>query len=244
MNRRSATRWSAAFLAVGATLALAPAAPAGAASVRTNDITAIQTRCEHAIDQRLTTLADLTERVGGAQHLSAEDRNELTAEIDHDTSGLSALRTTIAGESSPASLRHDCRAIVDDYRVYVLLAPKTHLVVGADAADAALDAFSSADASLSAAIEHARTNGTDPAKLADAQTKQQDMDAQAAHARGLVDPVDPVVPAVIVLTPADFNAGTAGPKLDTARQSLGDARTALAVARGDLDGAIHDLTRT
>ncbi|HEY7134940.1 MAG TPA: hypothetical protein VIB48_07735 [Acidimicrobiia bacterium] len=242
MNRRSATRWSAAaFLAAGATLALATAAPAGAAPVRTDELGAIQTRCERAIDQRLTTLGDLTERVGGAQHLSADDRGELTAEIDHDTSGLSALRTTIAGESTLASLRQDCRAIVDDYRVYVLLAPKTHLVVGADAADAALDAFSSADASLSAAIDRARTNGTDAAAIADAQAKQQDMNAQTTRARGLVDPI---VPAVIALTPADFNAGTAGPKLDSSRQSLRDARAALAAAKGDLDAAIHDLTRT
>jgi hypothetical protein len=242
MNRRSATRWSAAgFLAAGATLVLATAAPAGAAPVHTTDLTTIQIRCERAIDQRLTMLADLTERVGGAQHLSASDRNELTTEIDHDTSGLGALRTTIAGDSTVASLRQDCRAIVDDYRVYVLLAPKTHLVVGADAADAALDAFSSADASLSTAIEHARTNGTDPAKIADAQAKQQDMNTQTARARGLVDPI---VPSVIGLTPADFNAGTAGPKLDTARQSLRDARTALAAAKADLDAAIDDLTRT
>jgi hypothetical protein len=242
MNRRSATIWSAAaFVAAGAMLALTTAAPAGAAPVRTPDLSAIQTRCERAIDQRLTTLADLTERVGGAQHLSANDRNALTAEIDHDTSGLTALRTTIAGDSTVASLRQDCRAIVDDYRVYALLAPKTHLVVGADAADAALDAFSSADASLSAAIERAQTNGTDPAKVADAQSKQQDMNAQTARARGLVDPI---VPAVLGLTPADFNAGTAGPKLDTARQSLREARTALAAAKGDLDAAIHDLDRT
>jgi hypothetical protein len=241
MNRRFATRWSAAaFLAAGA-LAVATAAPASAAPVRTTDLTAIQTRCERAIDQRLTTLADLTQRGASEQHLSASDRNELSAEIDHDTSGLRALRTTIAGTSTLASLRQDCRAIVDDYRVYVLLAPKTHLVVGADAADAALDTFSSADASLSAAIEHAQTNGTDPAKIADAQAEQRDMNAQTARARGLVDPI---VPSVLGLTPADFNAGTAGRKLDTARQSLRDARTALAAAKADLDAAIHDLTHT
>src|SRR5207302_2527299 len=56
----------------------------------------------------------------------------LDSQLPSASSGLTALKSKIDGDTDAATLRSDCRSIVDDYRIYVLVSPKTREVLVAD----------------------------------------------------------------------------------------------------------------
>ena len=58
--------------------------------------------------------------------------------LSSDVSGLTALKTKVAGETTEAAVRADGKSMVDDYRVYILVAPKVHLTHALDVEGAAL----------------------------------------------------------------------------------------------------------
>src|SRR5439155_10089617 len=102
------------------------------AELRSDAISVLKARGDFEIDRRLRTLADLTRRVHDATHLTAADRDALTTQLAAETSGLTALKAKIDADTDLATLRADLRDIVTQYRVYLLMDPKVHLVIGAD----------------------------------------------------------------------------------------------------------------
>ncbi|GAA2036668.1 hypothetical protein GCM10009839_42060 [Catenulispora yoronensis] len=121
------TRLSAA--AVGALFAVGVAAlPAQAA---TTDSGAALTKAKAAVTEgltdRLSTLADLQTRLTAAKDVPDTARTTLSTLLSSDLSALTALKTKVAGETTVAAVRADGKSMVDDYRVYLLVAPKVHL---------------------------------------------------------------------------------------------------------------------
>lgn len=80
------------------------------------------------IDGRLSTIADLKARLAGFKDVSAANATTLSTLLDTDATKLAALKATVAGETTVAAVRADGKAMVDDYRIYLLVAPKVHLV--------------------------------------------------------------------------------------------------------------------
>jgi len=234
-------------LALGASLVLVPAgaaaaaspAPAGGpsgngqcapqASAANSGATVASLRafadCE--IDRRPSTLNTLANAVSGSKTLGS-DAGALSGEIAAEKSGLTTLRASVEAETSAKVLRADLEKIVSDYRVYALVVPQVNLTIAADAVLASQPKFSqlgTAVANRIAAASKAGKNTT--AAQADLAT----MNADVAAAMALVGPL----PAQLVpLTPAQYNAGTAGPILSAARTAIGRARDDLkaAVAAG------------
>ena len=186
------------------------------AELRSDAIGALKARGDFEIDRRLRTLADLSRRVHDATHLTADDRDALTTQLAAETSGLTALKAKIDADTDLATLRADLRDIVTQYRVYLLMDPKVHLVIGADRVLAAADAFDKVFAKLDG------KPGVDQAKLADAKAK-------VAEARKLAGAVPG---AVIPLQPPDYPGNR--PALLSARDSLRTARQDLRAARVDV----------
>src|SRR5205823_6265817 len=111
----------------------APRAAAGRrAELRADAMGALKARGDFEIDRRLRTLAYLSRRVHDATHLTADDSDALTTQLAAETSGLTALKAKIDADTDLATLRADLRDIVTQYRVYLLMDPKVHLVIGAD----------------------------------------------------------------------------------------------------------------
>ncbi len=79
------------------------------------------------VDKRLGTLNDLSTRLGGYKDLPSGDRATLSTLLNADISGLTALRAKVAGETTVEAVRADGKAMIDDFRVYLLVAPKVHL---------------------------------------------------------------------------------------------------------------------
>jgi hypothetical protein len=118
-----------------------------------------QVACDAAISRRLNDLGSVKGRVDVAAHVTAADRTALDAEIGAAVTGLTQLRGTIDADTTRAKLAGDCRLIVTNFRVYLVLIPKAHMVVAADRVDAAADALNRLAGRLHERITTARAKG-------------------------------------------------------------------------------------
>lgn len=211
------------------------AAPVGAA---TPGLDALRTKCTSGIDKRLDTLTKLDGQIAKATNLTESHRSALTEDVATTRSGLTALNTKIAGDTDRATLKTDCTAIVNDYRVYKLVVPTVHATIGTDRAAAAVVKFGEADALLTARIEALAANGATDTELAAARAAQASAKDKVAQASALATPVaDRVIP----LAPADVNAGSADSVLASAKEDLTKARELLTSAKADMKAAKQAL---
>jgi hypothetical protein len=181
--------------------------------------------CE--IARRFTTLDKLAARVAAAKVLTGAHASALSGDISSTRSGLTSLKATIDAETSLPALKLEVKRIATDYRVYVLVAPKVNLVIGADRVQATKPVFDKLNANLSARIAAARAAGKDTTA---AQAALDAMNAAAAQAISLTSPLPG---NLLPLTPAQWNAGTAGPVLNSSRAALVQARGLIQSARKD-----------
>jgi len=239
-------------LAVGATPVLAASAPgarAGTAPAGQAEQLTDRARCAGAwrtaaadptvanyqavglceIDRRLATIDRLGDAISGSRPLTDSHQAALQAILDDSAAGLRALRAEIEADTTLPELREDIGSIFEDFRIYVLVVRQVWLVVAADTVDAAVAALDETAADLAVLIERAEAGGQD---VTEAKAHLEAMEAAIAEAMA---GVDGVAEDVLPLTPADWNAGTAGPVLREARQAIADARadlrTAMAEAR-------------
>lgn len=172
--------------------------------------------CE--INRRFTTLTQLGSKVSGSKVLTSSDAAALTAEIGSTTSGLTALKATIDAETSIPALKADIVKIAADYRVYLLVVPQVNLVSGADFVLVAQTKFATVNTNLMARIAKAKAAGKDTTAA------QADLDKMNADVTAAVGLATPLPAALLPLTPAQYNGGTAGPVLNNARAALLKAR--------------------
>ncbi|HEV2343823.1 MAG TPA: hypothetical protein VGS97_07010 [Actinocrinis sp.] len=225
------TRLAAASLAASA-LAAAAALPAQAQTARaaatsgtgTAGLKAAQTLTTSRIDGRLETLRALSMVVNNATHLSTADRSTLGSLINSDISGLTSLRSKVAAESTVAAVRADATAMVDDYRVYMLVVPKVHLTNVFDIESAAATALQKVHDKLATRVAAAPGGGTSAEKSQLADMQAQIQAAQQADANR--------VATLLGIQPSP-NADAIHSALSPLAGDAKDARKALAQARDD-----------
>ncbi|MBF8289738.1 MAG: hypothetical protein HW391_706 [Chloroflexi bacterium] len=181
--------------------------------------------CE--IDRRLATIERLRSAVDDSRPLTNAHEAALEAILDRSAAGLRALRAEIEADTTVAELREDIASIFEDFRIYALVTRQVWLVIGADAVDATAAKLSTAAERLAGLIEQAAASGKD---VTEAQAHLAAMEAAIDEALATVDGV---AADVLPLTPADWNAGTAGPILRAARQAIADARADLRTAMSE-----------
>lgn len=183
--------------------------------------------CE--IDRRLATIDRLGNGIEIARALTDDHQAALQRILDSSAAGLRTLRAEIEADTTVAELRKDISRIFEDFRIYALVTPQVGLVIAADRVDSAGAALDDTAADLATLIARAEAAGKDvteaKAHLAAMQTA---IDKAVAG-------VDGVAGKILPLTPADWNAGRAGPIMREARQVIAgaraDLRTAMAEAR-------------
>lgn len=232
-------------VSTGAVAAVTTAAgPAGkgvcatqAAAARGTSITVAALRlfgdCE--INRRFTTLTDLSARITASKVMTSAHAATLQGEISSTRAGLTSLKATIDAETSIPALKADIVKIAADYRVYLLVAPQVNLVNGADGVVAAGSKFGDINTKLAARIAAAKAAGKDTTKA------QADLDAMNAAVTKAVGLATPLPAALLPLTPAQYNGGTAGPVLANARAALVQARDQLKAAVADAAACRNDL---
>lgn len=187
--------------------------------------------CE--IDRRLATLTQLDARVAAARSITQTHASQLRignavnpASYEAESAGLTSLKGVIDGETDVSVLRDDIRRIAEDYRVYLLVVPKTHLVAGADALAAAAAKLDDVAGRLGDLIERARARGKDVSQAA---ALLDDLKRTTGQASSLVSGL---ADALLPISPADYNAGPGKAALDTAT-SLNQGRELITDARQD-----------
>jgi hypothetical protein len=205
------------------------------AAVDRCDVATVKTHITAAIDRRLTTLGTLTTRTTDARGLTASDRSTLQSQLAAEKSGLTSLRSHVAADTDCASLRTDAKSVVETYRVYLLMAPKVHLVIAADSVTAIVNSTKLADAEarLQDGIDKRKGAGKD---MTQAQAQLDDMKAKVAAAQSAVASVSS---SVINLEPSGYPGNR--PAILAARDSVRAGRADLRAARADARAVIAAL---
>lgn len=241
-------------LAVVAALAAASALPAGAASPSPSPtassaapvlppgpcggtaagvLACIKQRASEAVSDREATLQAMTTYLNNASDVTPSDRSNLLGQISSDETGLDALNATIQSDTSVTQAHSDAMLIVTDYRVYLLEAPKVHLVIVADTEDSLESTLEGWLPKVQTAINN---SGASAAEKAAAQTALNDCTTSLAAAETASSGVSG---EVIDLQPTGYPGNK--PTLVSARGSVKTARTDLGDCRSDLKTIRSDL---
>lgn len=214
-----------AVVALAATLAVAVfgAAPAQAAT----DDAALARHIKQVtarIDLRLKALDKGDALLDRKKRLTDAHRSTLSALIDADRTGLTALRAKVAGETTVDAVKADATSMINDYRIFILVAPKLRLTAAADREAAAIDRLQKVHDKLAALVAKAKAAGhaTGSAE-ADLAAMQDSINKASTGLGGQVD-------ALLALQP--------GPDGDAIRASVAKIRGALGDVRTDLRAAV------
>ncbi len=184
----------------------------------------VQARVNVAVAHREVTISQLTAALASRTQVTDAHRATLTGLFTADSSGLQAVNATVHADTTCKQAVTDGRTVVTDYRVYMLLAPQTHLVAGSDTGTYGAGRLAAVEPKLQAGIDAI----TDPTKKAEAQAAYDDLVAQTTTA---TDDFAGVGDAVLALTPADMPAGQA--TLGTEQAKVTSGRAALIAALND-----------
>lgn len=209
-----------------------PVPPPGA-SANASRMSLLQAACEKAVSNRLTSITAARTAVQANAHLTASDRTTLLTQLGDESTGLGALGSKIAGDTTLTTLRTDCRNIVAEYHWYVIGEPKVHLTIAADDATAIVQKLNDLSTRLQADIDRAKQHGKDTTQA------QADLNAFNAAVTAGLNAASPVPAMVLPLGFANWAA--AQPVLQQARTDLGNARDDLRTARADAAKVLSDL---
>ena len=248
MKRLSMVRRIGALVVAGG-MVLSSASTAFAAGTATSTVTprpgisragstldGLKQACETAIDRRLTSLGDLQGKVSGSTYLPAGGRATLLGEIRAEHDGLAALRIKIAADTDRPTLVVDCKSIVGQYRVYLLMIPKAHLMIASDAAAVIGQKLTDVATKLQTDIDRAKSAGKD---TADAQQDLNNLKAAISAGTGASAPVDGILNFTLPLSPSEYAADQQNVK--TAKTDMATAHTDFVQAGKDAKQVVADL---
>ena len=193
---------------------------------------AIKERALAAIEVRLGQLDRLQTVVVNNSHITPEHQAKLTAELSRYEAGFESLARQIEAAGCD-ELPELIRRIVDEYRIFGLIVPKVHLVIGADTILDAVERAEGFYSKLQTYIERAEAAGFE---VGAAQTAWEDGKAQLAS---VYDYAEPVPGMVLPLTPEDWPE--AAEVLREARGMLQSAVGQMRAARASAQEVIEAL---
>jgi hypothetical protein len=118
------TRWTTMTVVLGVLAALAPTVaaqtqrPSGERSIED-----VKQRCINAIDDRLHRIDRLQNAVSSSRHVTARHEAVLEGQLAEAQAGLTRLKAQIRTEDNREELKGECKSIVEDFRIYVLVTP-------------------------------------------------------------------------------------------------------------------------
>jgi hypothetical protein len=203
-------------------------APTGGQALST-----IQAKAAAAIADRLTSLGTAIPSVTANQVITPADRSTLLATLNHDVAGLTALRATIAGDTTAKQAATDAATIYTTYRVYALALPQVRYAEAADdLTGGVLPKLVDAQTKLAALLA-----GADSAKNTPAvQATMTDLGTKITAATTLTAGLSGTV---LAYTPAQYDANHA--LLSAPRQSLAMAGTDVKAAQVDVTTVLDAL---
>lgn len=200
-----------------------------------SQFSAAQQKVETGLADRVTRLNTLLGDVQSAkQHLTSADQSALEHDISSvELPGIEALQPQAQSATTCAELKTVAHSMVYDYRVYVVMAPQTHLTIAADDAafvDAKLTAL---EPRVEQAIANAKAKGKD---VSGAEAAFADFQSQVSTAGSAVSGLSATL---LAQTPQGYPGNKS--VFQGAKSTLGTARNELHQAYQDLETIRTDL---
>lgn len=206
------------------TTATATSSTSGRAAAGAARLQAVKALAGARVQGRISTLHALSLAVQDSKYLTSDERAALDSQINADLSGLSTLAGKMSNETTAAAVRGDENAMVDDYRVYMLMAPQTRLVDGMAAETDAASTLQKAYTALQELLAKQSGGGTSQQKTELADLQSQITAGQAA--------IGNEVATVLAIKP--------GPDASSIESALAPGKSAAKTARKDLVQARQD----
>ncbi len=176
----------------------------------------VKVHAQKAVDRRLDALARLTEAINDNEHIAFNHQTDLLSDYAAAESGLTDLNAEIQAATDLEEALTLTPKIATEYRVFLVIVPKSHGVVVSDTIVAAGDRIAEAGAEIQAAVDRASDSGIDVSAA------QELLDAALADAAGAAATADPVAEDIIGLAASDWPE-PAQSQLQGARGTLHDA---------------------
>jgi hypothetical protein len=112
-------------------VALGVAGPASAASAA-KPLDVAKKAVTARIDLRLAALEKFSAALSGAKQVQSGHRTTLTSLITEQKTDLTTLKGKVGNETTAAAVKTDAKAMVDDFRVFILTGPKVRLTAAID----------------------------------------------------------------------------------------------------------------
>ncbi len=187
----------------------------------------IKAKAAAAITRRLSAISVAVNDINNSTVISAGDKTTLLATLNGDTSGLTALGTTIAGDTTAEQAATDYQTIFTGYRVFALALPQVHFAAAADSiTGVVLPKLTDAQTKLAALLAGVDSGKNTPA----VQAAMADLATQITAIGAATDGLSATV---LAFTPAQYDANHA---------LLSPSRAALATSRNDVKTARADIT--
>jgi ATP-dependent protease HslVU (ClpYQ) ATPase subunit len=152
------------------------------------------------ITRRLTSLNTVTTKISGTTKLSASDQAYLSSEVSAEVSGLTALQTKLASDTTVSEASADAQSIYTEYRVYALVLPKVWLVRTADDQQTTEANLTALAQKLQSRITADQTAGKNITTL---QNELNDMTMQTNNAQSISSSMET---KVLTLQPSYYNS--------------------------------------
>ncbi len=151
------------------------------------------------IQRRLDNLSTLQSLINSASKLSTSDKTVLLNEVSSTVSGLKQLNTQLDSATTLLEARTDVQNIITEYRVYVLVVPKVHLIKIADDQLVIEDKLTALAQKLQTRITEADKTGQNVTTLLSELTSMNSLETAAQAISSSIDS------SVINLQPSDYN---------------------------------------
>jgi len=198
-----------------------------------SNLSLLQSYVEGALSNRVTQLNALTAIIGGATRLTASDQQTLSSDVSNELAGIQALQQKVPNDSTCLQLVADARAMVRNFRVYVVMTPQVRLTVSADSETSIAGQLAGLEPQIQAAIAAAQKNGKN---VAGAQQSFSDFQTQITNTQSASGNVSG---PVLAFTPSSYPGCKSTFVADVA--SLQGGRADLRKADTDLHAIVADL---
>jgi hypothetical protein len=237
---------AAAAIILGALPAFAQTTTTGVAvsantSVSTNQTTklpALITKANTEIAARITDLNKLSTQVAAIKNESATEKANISAQVQTNITGLTALQAKIDADTDLSVARTDEGTIFTTFRIYALIVPRGYLMASADRITTIDGLMSSLGTQIQARITADQSAGKNvsavSAALSDMQAKVADASTQSQSIQN----------GVGSLMPDQGNTTVAASNRAALVSARGNSKTATAdlkTARTDITTMLQDL---
>jgi hypothetical protein len=221
------------------TTAPAPTAPAAAGTGRGGTtctptaLTNLKNLAGVQLSDRVGQLGTLTQEVDANADLTPSDRSTLSSLLGNELPGIQTLQTQVSAATTCGAVLADAKAMVDNFRVYVVMTPQVHLTIAADTETTIAGQLANLEPVIQGAITAAQNAGHN---VATAQAAFSDLETQVTTAQ---NDAGPIPAQVLGFTPQSYPGCWGSFQAD--QDALQSGRAALRGAAKDLQTIIASL---